>query len=1023
MHFQRGLYEQLITLSLESDLSNIDKDLIIRNSLRPVEAADRLALHLSRILARVIEKSEEKTRVRDGIALVRKLLDAMESELTEGMSLVTEDTLLEAILDRDPSGSPKRIESPLIPLLDTTLLTNARGEPRVGHQIATEINSAQRIDVIMAFIRRSGIRPLLERLRKHVENGGRIRVLTTTFTNSTECAALEQLINLGADVRVSYDTTSTRLHAKAWLFHRDSGFSTAYVGSSNLTHSAQIDGIEWNLRLSGARNPSVIDKVTAVFDSYWENGDFLPFNREIFRERTFVADNSKSFNIPPTELRLEPFQERLLEQIEVARKLGRNKNLLVSATGTGKTVMAAVDYTRLLKRIPNARLLFVAHREEILEKSRDTYRLALRDASFGELWVGGKMPDNWNSVFASIQTLHRNGLKHLASDHFDIVVVDEFHHAAARSYRDVLDHLTPVELLGLTATPERSDDLSILDYFGGRIAAELRLWDAIDQHRLAPFQYYGIHDGTDLRQVQWRRGTGYDVSGLTNVYTANDSLAYLILKRITEHVDDIQSIKALGFCVSVDHARFMARVFNESGVRSVAIWGNSLEEDRRQALSDLKNGVIRVLFSVDLFNEGVDLPNVDTLLLLRPTESPTLFLQQLGRGLRKSYDKKFCTVLDFVGLHRKEFRFDQRFRALIGGSRKHVEQQVEQGFPFLPSGCHLELDAQTKEIVLNSIRKAIPTKWNQKADELQNLAKEGFIDLDSFLKSSGLDLEDVYQGSYSWSDLKEAAKLPLEVAGPHEREIRKACGRLLHVDDLLRLDTWRKFLSSEIAPSPVNLSDIERRLARMLISQLMSQVLDKNATLADGLNLLWDHPQIRSELLELFDILAKRINHIQTSPRGYEYIPLVTHARYTRLEILAACDPIDRSTVSLWQTGVRWLPKARLDLLAFTLDKTTGQFSPTTRYRDYAINRELMHWESQSITKSNSDTGLRYQNHSSNNSGIWLFARESVSERAFWFLGAAQYVSHHGEMPMSITWKLDQSLPGDLFQAFAAAVG
>ena len=1023
MRLQRGLYEQLITVSMESQLSAIGEDIVRRAPLRPAEAGDRLAHHLGHLLARVIETADEKTRVAQGIALVRRLLDAMESELAESEKLVIEDTVLQAILGKDPAGVPILIESPLIPLLDTTLLTNARGEPRVGHQVGTEIDSAQRIDLVMAFIRRSGIRPFLERFRRHKDNGGRLRVLTTTYTGSTELAALEQLLDAGAEVRVSYDTTSTRLHAKAWLFHRECGFSTAYVGSSNLTHSAQVDGLEWNVRLSGARNPSVIDKVAAVFESYWECGDFVPFDSHTFRERTRAVDKEATWSLPPTELRLEPFQERLLEQIEVARERGHHRNLLVSATGTGKTVIAAVDYLRLRKLIPRARLLFVAHREEIIEKSRATYRHALRDPSFGELWVAGRKPSDWDAVFASIQSLHRNGLEDLAADHFDVVVVDEFHHAAANSYRDVLARLKPRELLGLTATPERSDDLSVLDYFDGRMAAELRLWDAIDQHYLSPFQYFGIHDGTDLRRVTWRRGSGYDVNGLTNVLTANDDLARLVLKRLAEHVDDVDSIRALGFCVGVDHARFMARVFNEAGVPATAVWGDSPDEERRKALADLRDGVIRILFSVDLFNEGVDLPDVDTLLFLRPTESPTLFLQQLGRGLRKAHEKRGCTVLDFVGLHHTEFRFDRRLRALLGGSRKHVERQVELGFPFLPSGCHMELDRQTTEIVLRSIRKAVPSQWQKKADELRALDSEGINGLAEFLEASGLDLDDVYQGAHSWSDLKEAAGLYVAPAGPNEKELRRACGRLLHVDDPVRLDGWRKLLSSESVPELLGAHDRDTRLARMLVAQITSVVLDKSANLFDGLILLWQHPQIRAELKELLDVLSERVNHLHSPPSDNEQIPLVSHARYTRLEILAACLPEDRSTVAPWQTGVRWLPEAKLDLFAFTLDKTKGEFSPTTRYRDYAISRELVHWESQSVTRADSETGLRYRNHASKGSSVWLFARESVDERAFWFLGPAKFVSHEGELPMAITWRLDHRLPGDLFQAFAAAVG
>ena len=216
---------------------------------------------------------------------------------------------------------------------------------------------------------------------------------------------------------------------------------------------------------------------------------------------------------------------------------------------------------------------------------------------------------------------------------------------------------------------------------------------------------------------------GYDVEALTNLFTANDVWAHQVVKEFADRVDDLASVRALGFCVSVEHARYMARVFSDAGIESVAVWGDTPAEDRSAALRALDDGAVRVLFSVDLFNEGVDLPNVDTLLMLRPTESPTIFLQQLGRGLRRSPGKAVCTVLDFVGQHRREFRYDRRFRALLGGTRKDLEAQVAAGFPYLPAGCHMELDAKSSEIVLESIRSAIPSRWPQKVEELRLLVE------------------------------------------------------------------------------------------------------------------------------------------------------------------------------------------------------------------------------------------------------------------------------------------------------------
>ncbi len=1022
----RGLYEVLITAAIEARLTEpADRSEVLRGDLREADAADRIAFHLAQVVERAVASFDRKERVEKGIALARKLIEDIRSvtESAASEEPVTPGAVLRAIVSRLPDGTLEAISEPLIPLLDTTLLTNAPGEPRVGNQVRTEIHSADRIDIVMAFIRRSGIAPLLEALRGHCGAGRPLRVLTTTYTGSTEAKALDMLREIGAEVRVSYDTSTTRLHAKSWLFYRASGFSTAYIGSSNLTHSAQVNGLEWNIRASSARNPAVVDKVAAVFESYWSSGDFVDYDREEFVARQEQSASAPTLLISPIELRPEPFQERLLEQIALSRTLGHHRNLLVSATGTGKTVMAAVDYARLRSNLPRERLLFVAHREEILDQSLATFRHCLRDHAFGELWVGRHRPRRFEHVFASIQSLSAAGMQDLDPSHFDVVIVDEFHHAAAPSYRALLEHVRPVELLGLTATPERSDGLPLLGWFDDRIAAELRLWDAIDQHRLSPFTYYGIHDGLDLRDVPWRRGRGYDVEGLTNLLTANDAWAKQVLDQLVKKVDDPRRIRALGFCVSVEHARFMARIFTAAGIPAAAIWADSPEDERRGALRDLATCTLNVVFSVDLFNEGVDLPAVDTVLFLRPTDSPTLFLQQLGRGLRRSFGKSVCTVLDFVGQQRAEFRFDRRFGALLGGTRKQLSEQVAGGFPFLPAGCHMELDAVATEIVLRNIRESVPSRWTAKVEELRGLVRAGdHVSLARYLGETGLDIGDVYDGGRSWSDLRFDAGVPTLEAGPQETVLRRACGRLLHVDDSNRIEAYIGLLSYDAAPQLATLSERERRLLRMLVAALTDKAVTKTTSLEAGCVLLWAHPQVRFEVIEVLKVLKERIGHLHSPLRTHPDVPLQVHARYSRLEILAAFGIGEGAKVAPWQTGVYWVEQARADLLAFTLDKTGGQFSPTTRYRDYAISRDLIHWESQSVTRADSDTGRRYQRHAASGSSIQLFARLRSDDRAFWFLGPASYVKHESELPMAVTWRLEQPLPGDLFATFAAAV-
>jgi HKD family nuclease len=538
-----GLYETLLTARVQQLLHQLPEDQLVADlaNLVNAEASDRVSRHISHLLAQAIEAIPESHRAQSAVQLATDVLGHLQTLVGSSFDLQSEVPLdpgqvLQAILRRRPDGTADILERPLTPLLDTTVLTNAPGEPAVAHEVRAEVPSADRVDVLMAFIRWSGVRALVEALRRHCQFGKPLRVLTTTYTNSTEQRALDELAALGADVRISYDTSLTRLHAKAWLFHRSSGYSTAYIGSSNLTYSAQLTGLEWNVRLSEARNPDAVAKIAAVFESYWASRDFVPYDPHEFRRRTAVVTSEHELLLGPLEVVLRPFQEELLDALKLARHHGHHRNLLVSATGTGKTVIAAVDYAQLRSRLSRDRLLFVAHREEILDQSRNTFRQALRDASFGEKWVGRDRPTRFDHVFASIQSLNAAGVNSISPDHFDVVIVDEFHHAAAQSYMALLERVTPQELLGLTATPERADGLDVLHYFDGRIAAELRLWDAIDQQYLAPFDYYGVHDGLDLREISWRRGQGYDVDELSNLLTSDHVWAHRVLEQVRQKI-------------------------------------------------------------------------------------------------------------------------------------------------------------------------------------------------------------------------------------------------------------------------------------------------------------------------------------------------------------------------------------------------------------------------------------------------------------------------------------------------------
>lgn len=1022
---EQGVYETLITSALEREISLLQSGwTVTTEALSPAEASERISDAIRGAISRALDSLPEDQRLEKGLwltSIVQSHLSEISAKNASELLIAHPAKILKAVGKSISEAGSQYIHSPLIPLHKSELLVNSQGELRVSQALSSEMSSADQVDVIIAFVRMSGIRPLLSELRSALSRGTKVRLITTTYTGSTEPAALEMLKSIGCEIKVSYETGSTRLHAKSWIFYRNTGFSTAYIGSSNLSYSALQTGLEWNIRISTQTNPLVLEKMAVLFETYWNSPEFEYYEKNKFAlEIARPEKHQASLLLPNLDLRLEPFQERLLEQIALARSQGKHKNLLVAATGTGKTVMAAADYRELRKSMPRANLLFIAHREELLDQSLNTFRYALKEASFGEKMTSESKPLVGTNVFASIQSLHEKRLATMDPQSFDVIVIDEFHHAAAPSYRRILDYFSASEWLGLTATPERSDGLPIIELFGGKIAAELRLWDAIDQGRLVPFAYFGVSDGQDLTQISWRRGSGYDVNELTELYASSPTWLNGIIENLEKYVGLNSNFRALGFCVSVAHAEFMSSQFNLKGIRATFVSGESTSEERRKALHDLKNGAIKLIFSVDLFNEGVDVPEVDVLLMLRPTDSPVLFLQQIGRGLRKSSGKSSCTIIDFVSNHRKEFRFDRKLGALLPGNRVSLISQVESGFPLLPSGCHMELDQIAAEIVLDSIKNAMPTTWRPKVEACKRyLANRNRPTLAEFLEVEGLELEAIYEGGHSWSQLLRDAGYPnIAAEKQHERSLRRALVRLLHIDDPERIAALKALARGQ---RPAELNNREKMAMELVICNLANQLpREQTATINSAHQVILDCPAILGEINELAELLSQRQSHL-TSVVDDE-IPLRINARYTRVEIFAAYGYRTGANVVPWQSGVQKVERMKTDLLAITLDKSADSFTERTSYKDYALSRTRFHWESQADTAAESETGRRYVNHKNLDWKVQLFVRKSNTDRAFWYIGPADYVDHRGSRPMAITWELSSPLPGDLYQEFAAAV-
>jgi superfamily II DNA or RNA helicase len=1006
-----GLYEQLLTQALRRRLPQDRSDYGVLTD----DAYQLLTRYVADALDRALRVPGLELAAR--VALCNRLLDAIESNgptgaVVAGDYLPSPAELLTAIRPpasglTQPIGWPR----PETPLSEDALFVNAPHEPGLAAELRTELLSADRVDLICAFIVWSGIRIVLDELKHVRQRGVPVRVITTTYTGITDPRALDELVRLGAEVKVSYDTRMTRLHAKAWLFERDSGFSTAYIGSSNLTHSALHEGLEWNVRLSQVHSDSLLERFRAAFETYWSDDRFVPYQRQVFvdavkRERSIGTIDFTPFDIVPYE-----YQRDMLDRLTVERERhGRWHNLVVAATGTGKTVVAALDYKRIAERWEGASLLFVAHRHEILAQSRSLFRHVLRDGAFGELLVGGERPTEDRYVFASVQSLAHIDLQSIRPDAYDVVIVDEFHHAEAPTYRRLLEHLKPRLLLGLTATPERADSRDILKWFDGKIAVELRLWDALDQGLLCPFQYFGVADEVDLSQLEWKR-TGYDTVALSALYTANDFRTSKILKTVHDLVSDPMAMRALGFCVSVEHAKYMARSFNEAGIPSRAVLGTTDPADRSQIVRELRNRAINAIFTVDVFNEGVDIPEVDTVLLLRPTESATVFLQQLGRGLRLMEGKSGLTVLDFIGQQRREFRFDARFQALTGIPTRKLTDAVEDGFPYLPSGCYVHLDRVATAIVLDNLRAVIRTRHDLLVRELREM---GDVSLGEFTNATDRSLDEIYRGTRpGWMSLRRDAGLPASPLLDGDPDLVKAIGRMLHIDDGERLSKYAEWLRADTPPQADALLLRDVRLLNMLHVDLWGRRAERQS-LHTSLDRLWAHEAIRLELAEVLDALAAQTTTLVVEDR--ETIePLAVHAHYTRDEVLAALGVATPERPPTVREGVVFAREANADAFFVTLRKSDKSFSPTTMYRDYAVSPREFHWESQSTTSVGSPTGQRYINHAEGKSRVLLFARDVPEQRDFLYLGPARYVRHAGDRPIAITWRLDWEIPPRFF--------
>lgn len=1034
-----GLYEQLINKLIANKLGLLSTEsfFIKRTQLDKEEAARYLSLYLSETIKFALNEIKDDDKTLKQIELSNKIIQLLIDELP-GISLSdnlidNEGKILDAVfskLDAPFADFNNRIKeiTPYTRLSQSELFTGNNVGISLESEIKKEILSSDEICWLVSFIKYSGIRIFKEELEEFTNSGKRLRIITTSYMGATDVKAIEFLSNLkNTEIKVSYNSDHERLHAKAYLFLRNTGFTTGYIGSSNISRSALTNGLEWNLKVTSKEINHIVDKFKKTFETYWVDKDFEHYEFGKDKQKLTAALKQQSSYDKQSitsffDLKPFPYQEEILEKLQSERIVhNRLKNLVVAATGTGKTVISSFDYRDFKNNNPRARLLFVAHRKEILEQAQQTFRHVLKNANFGELWVDGQEPDNYEFVFASVLTLANQISKlSLSPNFYDFIIIDEVHHIAASSYRPILAQFTPKVLLGLTATPERSDGEDILKDFCDVIAAEIRLPEALNRKLLSPFQYFALSDNVDLSKLSWKNGR-YEINELTKLYTEDDRRLNDIINNCDKYLTDVHDVRALGFCVSMDHARYMAEKFNMAGLKADYLTSEN-SVNRAEIRERLRNKEINYLFVRDIFNEGVDIPEIDAVLFLRPTESLTIFLQQLGRGLRLAPNKDCLTVLDFVGNARPEYDFEHKFRALVGKTQTSIIKEIEDEFPHLPLGCSIVLEKKAKEVILRNIRAAIGFNRRQLIIKIQNFKHQSTLKLtlQNFIEFQHIEPQLIYKKD-NWKRLCVEAGVIENFIEPNEIEITGCIKRLLRCNSISYLKFLRALIESNFDISALN---EEQNLMLLMFHYDVWQKAGPQLgfkLLKDSIKQLSKNPVMISELLEAINYLISKVDFIEKDMDLDFPLPLKVHSRYNRSEILVAIGLHKFDKASSNREGVAANKELNMESLFVTLKKSEKEYSPSTLYDDYAINEYLFHWQSQNATAPESAKGISYINHNTQNKRILLFVREQNDDEfgftmPYVFLGEANYIKSSGSKPMNIEWQLNEPMPAYIWK-------
>lgn len=935
------------------------------------------------------------------------------------------------------------------------------GDDALHAHLRPLIDQAQSIDLAVSFLMTSGARLVLPHLRDLLDRGGRLRLLTGDYLDVTEPTALRLLQDLEHD-RHLYIFQADRIpfHPKAWMFSFADGAGALIVGSSNLSRSALTESVEWNLRHFDRSDASPLTSARAAFENLLAQPEVTDLTAdwidsyEARRIAPLPMQSGVQAETPEDTPKPHAIQKEALHALASTRAKGYRAGLVVLATGLGKTFLAAFDSQ------PAARVLFVAHREEILTQAMAAFRAARPKARLGR-FSGGEKDFGADVLFASIQTLSRTQhLNRFAPDAFDYIVVDEFHHAAATTYRRIIDHFTPQFLLGLTATPDRSDGGDLLGLCEENLVYECDLWSGIDRELLSPFKYFGVPDPVEYAQIPWRSGK-FDEAALTEA-VATQARAENALDQLARRGGK----KAIGFCVSRRHADFMAEFSLTRGLRAVAVHSGETSAPRTSALEALENGDLDIVYAVDMFNEGVDVPSIDTVLMLRPTESPVIWMQQLGRGLRRSAEKTHLAVIDYIGNHRI-FLTKARTLLRIGageGALRIALENLERHEISFPAGCEVTYELEVLDILKSLIRQprdgeeliAFYRDFRDRhgvrptASEVQhagfNPGRTGHAGWLGFVNDMGDLTGDTHSAWTAHKGLLEEIETTRMTRSYKMLALRGMIeagafpGRIAVADlaeRVARLARRNPEIKTDLSVDPDDTAAIRGLLTKFPLKLLGETEWFRIGpgtfeTTIDGSNDA-HLSELTSELVDW-----RILRHFQTRGVSYDQpdTPHVTQAaeppgsnpmppalgpkiweEYQRERIAPLFGAVFNT--GSWNSGIVVIKEVKSMILLVTMDKSS--MSVGDHYADEFVNPTRFVWQTQTSTRRTSSRGKIISGEEPGWT-VHLFVRKSKLRdgRAapFRYAGPVSFAGWEGEAPITVQWDLAKPLPDALRPLF-----